>query len=376
MAWYNSNWQYRKKIIIDSTKVSADLVDFPTLISITDMELTKALSNGYDILFTDNNDVKLSHEIESFDNSIGKLVAWVKMPDLSSTTDTNIYLYYGNSNSSDNQNITDVWGNGFKGVWHLSSDLKDSTINSNQGTSVGTLTEVDGKIDKSQNLNESAYIDCGNNESLNINSTNSNGITLGGWIYLNSYGSWDGLLLNRCTTGNMSDGTVQYRVHDEQGKLAYRVNSSSTHTWNNSLEGSKWIHIKITHDFTTNTAIAYKDGINLGSLSVPAIQDYSGKSLYLGLRNYGSQIVDGYLDEVRVENVVRSWEWVQTEYNNQSNPNAFYTIGQEELNQPSNIDIEISSIISMSSCVMNNATILVPPILNLIENEGYVRVRW
>ena len=34
--WWNSNWQYRKVITIDHTKVSDDLQNFPVLLKITD----------------------------------------------------------------------------------------------------------------------------------------------------------------------------------------------------------------------------------------------------------------------------------------------------------------------------------------------------
>jgi hypothetical protein len=33
------------------------------------------------------------------------------------------------------------------------------------------------------------------------------------------------------------------------------------------------------------------------------------------------------VDETRLSNVVRSAGWIATEYNNQSNPSAFYGIG-------------------------------------------------
>ena len=34
-AWYNSNWQYRKRLTIDCTKVGATLSHFPVLVSLT-----------------------------------------------------------------------------------------------------------------------------------------------------------------------------------------------------------------------------------------------------------------------------------------------------------------------------------------------------
>jgi hypothetical protein len=42
-----------------------------------------------------------------------------------------------------------------------------------------------------------------------------------------------------------------------------------------------------------------------------------------------NDIMLGSLDEVRVSNAVRSADWIATEYNNQSSPATFYTLGSE-----------------------------------------------
>ena len=65
---FTQGWTYRKQITIDNTKVDSDQTDFPVLISLdTDADLAaKAQSDGDDILFTDNLDNKIPHEIELF----------------------------------------------------------------------------------------------------------------------------------------------------------------------------------------------------------------------------------------------------------------------------------------------------------------------
>ncbi|MDO8634974.1 MAG: DUF2341 domain-containing protein, partial [Dehalococcoidia bacterium] len=139
-GWYDQAWVYRKSITIDHTKVSADMTDFPVLINLSsDSDLASdALDNGYDILFTSSDaTTKLNHEIEQFDGATGKLVAWVKVPSLSSSSDTIIYIYYGNPSSGNQQNPTGVWDSNYKAVWHLgettggSGAIKDSTSNAN-----------------------------------------------------------------------------------------------------------------------------------------------------------------------------------------------------------------------------------------------------
>ena len=65
--WWNENWNFRKQIFIDHTKVTADLENFPVLIDIIDPDLIKAKNDGSDIVFTIDHNNTLSHEIEFYD---------------------------------------------------------------------------------------------------------------------------------------------------------------------------------------------------------------------------------------------------------------------------------------------------------------------
>lgn len=107
-GWYSGAWSYRKAITISSSQNSggSNLTNFPLLISVTDSNLAAAAqSSGNDILFTASDGVtKLSHEIETYTSSIGLLNAWVSVPSISPTTNTVIYMYYGNSSASSQQN--------------------------------------------------------------------------------------------------------------------------------------------------------------------------------------------------------------------------------------------------------------------------------
>ena len=136
-AWFkpsSSSWAYKKLITIDYTKVSATLTDFPVLVSVTDVDLKDSDNggpiqpDGDDILFIKTDGTKLSHEIEKYDGSTGQLAAWVKIPSLSSSTDTEFFLYYGNSSCSSQQDATNVWDSNYKGVWHLNENPSNSNI--------------------------------------------------------------------------------------------------------------------------------------------------------------------------------------------------------------------------------------------------------
>src|SRR3989344_5299944 len=149
-AWYDTAWQYREKITVNPVKVgSGGVTNFPMLFSETaaDLRFTDsggkvASSTAGEIVFTDANDTKLDHEIESYTSTTGALVAWVKAPLLSSTSTTVFYIYYGNSTVTTYQaNPTGVWTNSYAGVYHLgdgdstdASFYKDATSNARHGT--------------------------------------------------------------------------------------------------------------------------------------------------------------------------------------------------------------------------------------------------
>ncbi|MFW9784580.1 MAG: hypothetical protein ACFFFB_20030, partial [Candidatus Heimdallarchaeota archaeon] len=95
-------FNYYKVITINHSLVSGvgSHVNFPVLISTYDSDLhDKVQSNGNDIAFA-NDTSWLDHEIELFDQTYNSthahLIAWVRIPILSTSIDTIIHMYYGN----------------------------------------------------------------------------------------------------------------------------------------------------------------------------------------------------------------------------------------------------------------------------------------
>ena len=139
---------YRKTLTIDPTKVSATLTDFPVLVDIYDTDLhdpNKVQADGDDIAFVVNG-TPVDYELELFNQNYNSthahLVAWVRVPTLSSTTPTVIEMYYGNPNCGPLENPQGVWGDGYAAVWHLNNDpsaeiVVDSSANNMDGTPLG-----------------------------------------------------------------------------------------------------------------------------------------------------------------------------------------------------------------------------------------------
>jgi len=335
-SWWNYQWRYRKTIIIDHERVAEDLINFPILISITDADLAlKAQNNGYDIVFTDAHENKLDHEIEYFDRAMGKLVAWVSLPTLSSTSDTIIYMYYGNPMASNQENASGVWDSNFLAVHHLSETSGthyDSTANNNDGTPYGNLNQnVTGQIDGAD------YFD-GVDDHVTLPQvfTSQTQFTMEAWIYaetgaryfISQWSSNNGSFIQVGATGT---GIEVYINGVPQGGFSISLNT--------------WYHIVLTFDGTACSI--YRNGVNLtGKASAPPT--WPSQGLYIGDRSEGSRQFHGVIDEVRLSDIARSAEWIMTCYNNQFNPSTFYTILTEEQGpstvmriNPTNIDASL-----------------------------------
>jgi hypothetical protein len=80
--WYDSNWPYRKALILDGANFCTTVSAFPVPVILSgDADLQNyARIDGFDILFTlDDGTTKVPHEIEDFTKASGDLVAWVKL---------------------------------------------------------------------------------------------------------------------------------------------------------------------------------------------------------------------------------------------------------------------------------------------------------
>jgi hypothetical protein len=328
--WLDPDWQYRKSITIDHTKVSANLTDFPVLVDITDSELgSKARTDGNDIVFTasSGND-KLNHEIESYTSPSGHLVAWVNVPGLSSTVDTVLYMYYGNPSAANQQNGTSVWDSDFKMVQHLSETSgtqHDSTANGNDGTASGGVTQgTAGKIGGADNFDgASGVVNFNNIPSLGI----TDKITFEAWIRPDSLpGSayW-----NIFMKGIEPNVPYQFYLESSTGNLNYYYSSVHIVSSGVAVTSGTWQHIAISVDSPSNTARFYING-NLVATKTGSLGPDNGGPAQLGaFTTYGCYF-RGMMDEARISRMVRSATWILTEYNNQKDSSSFYTIGGEE----------------------------------------------
>ncbi len=178
-----------RKITIQASKVPADQTDFPVMIKLTGADFQSieddvSDADGDDIIFRDaiyGN--MLDHEIEVYDPTNDILVAWVRVPSLSGSSNTDIYMFYGNECiTTSTQNAPGVWSNGYEAVYHLHDDWNDST-GSHNGTGGQTQGYVSGQIANGVDF------EGGNSDYINIGtwSVTNDKLTLQAWVKYESF---------------------------------------------------------------------------------------------------------------------------------------------------------------------------------------------
>jgi len=348
-AWYSSSWTYRKPITIDHTKLSTTATStfssFALLVSVTDSDLKstgnggkQASSTGVDILFTDSNGTtKLDHEVESYASTTGQLIAWVRIPTLTSSADYTIYIYFGNSGASDQSNATGVWDTNYKGVWHLPNGttlgLNDSTVNVQTGTNHGA-TPTAGQIGGAAAFSSgsSQYIDNGTITGI----SGATAATLSGWMYRSAASNFV----------SFGQSTSNYRFNLEwynDGNL-YLQAENGGQAFPNIVppQTTGWHYVVFVFDGSQSGYArdkGYWDGVSQTVL--PGFSPQPPASLASGANQSpfwvgrGGVYSTGIIDEVRVSNTIRSADWIATEYNNQSSPSTFYAYGALGIQQSS-----------------------------------------
>jgi hypothetical protein len=360
---FPQNWMFRKVITINASQVTDNLTDFPMLIDITDIGLkNKARSDGYDIIFTgDDGWTRLDHEIERYNGSSGELTSWIRIPYLSSSSDTIIYMYYGNSGqTSPTENPMGVWDENYKGVWHLHDDLLDSTSNDQDGINSGS-TDASGMFANGQEFDDTNHVYVPDFSSTIVNST----LTLSGWVNASTPdGSHDGYFGIR--NGDDADFYALRRSSGTELEFRFKNSTGSTSTLVPFPQAisNEWHYISFVYDGTD--ARAYINGIQEGG-----IQSSSGYiinetvDLFIGT-DYNNNRLIGIIDEVRFSNTHRSPAWIVTEFNNQNDTGSFFTVGNEEI-IPQNWLYRKQ--ITINSSQVNDDLTDFPMLINVIDSD-------
>ena len=390
--WYNDSWEFRKNITLSlntAIGVDSDLTDFPVLISFTDTDLIQTNESlGRDFVFTQSDGITvLSHEIEKFDNTTGEVIAWVKLPTMSASATTEIYIYY--KGDTIGFNSANVWNDDYVVVWHLnqtstgtSQEFKDATSNGNNGRGGGGGTVgyaagriphlTDGQIGNGQELKGPTLATTGTGEGSgdiiyrhDLSGMPARDFTIELWVgdITNVPSGGNAALYNDmlsiCHEHNNLNGVWQNHISLWQAanvKMKIKTNffvstSNPGHPVqdDNPAAFTDWNHIVAVYnqkdaDGTAGKSQLYingelvKDQNRSGSLNVVTKTDklrmvLGGDIDAAGGNNCGNvnNELKGKVDELRISSGLRTASYAAASYFNQGDPDTYTTINVEEM---------------------------------------------
>ena len=370
--WYNDSWEYRKKITTSlNTVISSDLTNFPYLVSFTDSDFTKTTeSDGTDIVFTaSDGTTELAYEIERFDQTTGEVIAWVKIPTVSASETTDIYIYYKGTASSSSSS---VWDSNYKLVYHLNqsstgteNEFVDASSTGNDGTGGGEgaktndtdriPTRVEAKIGYGQSF-----------DGPTQTAFNTEGS--GDFIWANGVSSWPTddvtveFWLNAETDAENVDmaDVFGYRGGGKNNELGlFKIESLNLHVRDKAILDSSvdaatsdWTHIVAVYD--SGAPKIYQDGVLVASSSDTRNGPRANGNFVLSGEIDSSTRVNnelvGDIDEFRISDTVRSADWVAASYATQNDSSTYLTLNCEENSTTKNCDDPVTAKDRSGAC--------------------------
>jgi Concanavalin A-like lectin/glucanases superfamily/Domain of unknown function (DUF2341)/Fibronectin type III domain len=315
---------------IDHTKVPSTQSNFTVLVSVTDPALKTIANgghvanvNGFDIGFyaDSGGTTKLKWEVEKYDGTTGNLIAWVKIPSVSSTTDTLLYLFYGDPTiTTDQSDPLNTWDSNFKAVYHLGNGTTLSATDStggNNGTLINSPTGIAGKI------NGAAHFVSASNQLISLANPGDFPVqtawTMEAWVKPSTDGN---IVLMWGGTSNNGPHMVL------PGNNSWRVGFwGGADVSTSGVDTLAFHHIVGTFDGASLRL--YKDGSLLAGPRAASPTASSTLSAVIGASSFWSSTFNGNIDEVHISNTNRSAAWITAEYNNQNSPGTFITMGSE-----------------------------------------------
>ena len=342
------HFRYYKNITINHDKVNGtgNHSNFPVLISILDEDLHSYTQvDGDDIAFSVGS-TWLDHEIEMYNRDYSstqaQLIAWVRIPVLSVTTDTVFSMYYGNETMDSRQNPVGVWDSNYYAVYHMNQDpsvssVLDSTANNydlNSGPGFTSGDSVNGIFGKAIKFNRQS------DEYLNISSGFSNptsSLSLELWFkpqQLNAFQRYFTAI-----SGYYSEDICFRDVNILRTRIKnYTGYESRVECTFTQWDLNQFYHFIMTWEGgSVGRNIHYLNGtLNRNVTDANAlglVSPWSG--FFIGTDIDCTDPSNVIIEEFRITSSVRSPGWFETEYNNQYDPDSFYSIGpDEEVNPP------------------------------------------
>ena len=376
-----SGWDKRVKITVNSSDIDEALVDFPVLVHLSNSssgENDEDVSFIFDELQSDNNRKKIAVttsdgttqcyvEIERWNDTSEQAWLWVKVPNISNTTDTALYVYY-DKDKADNiayvddtasGNSTKVWDSNFKAVLHLNQtpsgladEIKDSTSYANHGTTEGSMNStdlVDAKIGGGLEFDEiDDLVRVPNSTGLSFNKSSG---TCELWINWVNASDGDSQIVmassNRFTVGAQDGFEWASQGSGNHFFYPWGGDGSNYNLGPNPFTNGVWHHLVVTCLYATKEVKIYVDATSM-SFTTENVPTYwiqlanTADWLWGGNPDRPTRYFDGMFDEIRIHSEARSDSWIEASY--ESGRDDLLTFGSEEKNIEDFVDNNTSDV--------------------------------
>lgn len=383
-ASFCGGYTNQRTLTVNAAAVSTQTLNytnFPVLISTSEVTLSTTtgagghLVTGYDLIISSDSNClfPVNFDTETVQNvGISTMNIWVKL-DFSSSTNRTYYLTYGNAAITTYQGISSsaTYDSNYKAVYHMNEstmaygNLSYNSISGGanlfyyqQGTS-NPAQPTPGITDGSSYLQSSnEYNGASSSSTANIGAGTGN-ITIEGWIKFHSASSgYDPGYNTPIDLSNFPDALslVTYG-NDAYVGARYQFFSGGAQdfaTSTSNITTGTWYQYVIEYDGTTLSF--YFNGAFNSSITVSHARSTDGP-LFLSQNPDAQRTSDIILDELRVSNSLRSYGWIQTEYNNMTSPQTFVTIGPEQTSTTPAVNTNsIGLVINAGTLVINGVT--------------------
>ena len=300
------------QLTVSGLSAGAPLVDFPLLVVLDDKraDLAAMASDDSDVRFYDDGGNVLASEIEQAgDPGVAPLVAWVRIPSL--VTGTILSVTYGATPTD--TSTSSVWSDAYLAVWHLSDSgvAHDATGHQFDGTPTGTKRAT-GQIGGGR------AFDNANPDWITVTSgttLTTTVLTMSAWINQRIAPPTYFVAVSR-EAGSGDDNALWLGEGNGALAEASTTNSGDVPIQGPAIATSHWTHLAATVDGTTGAL--YVDGSSAASASLVGSLINDPLPVFLGAARDGDapagmpdhDFVDGTLDEIRLENVVRPVDWL------------------------------------------------------------------
>lgn len=322
-TWYNAQWTNRQRIDIDHNNVEDVLFNFVLFVDQHGLDrpgagndlFDKARVDGRDIVICySDGETKLEHEIVSYDAIGKKIELYVKIPIISKTENTRLYIYYGNPAHIE-PNSTSIWSD-YQYVSH-NGGLKNAKTDT-MATVYGAGVTVEGVAGTAYHaIAPGDIIDTGLFR-INYPMTMQVMVKPLNDTASNVLGMWKG------TATDMF-------LHKSSDQWIFEVDNGGGVQSFGQVNLNQWNHLSVS--VNNQIYAAYQNGDIAAAKASGNATGFieSGNSLKINDIGDFFQSVGGYqFDEIRIFSGSLSPEYIAAEYLNFTNPSAFYTVTPEE----------------------------------------------